>query len=297
MPRSILISPPPRCLVMGIVNITPDSFSGDGLGRERDIIAAAVAQSVKFCQAGADILDIGGESTRPGAAYVPAEEEAARIAPVIAALRAELPDIAISIDTYKASVAQAALEAGADIINDVWGFLADPDMAAVAKATECPVILMHNRSKPGHAEIDRVLGGSYTAPDYGSGFLRIVCQEMADLVQNALDAGIDPGRIILDPGVGFGKTPAQNMALIEGIDVVRGLGYPVLLGASRKSFMGRVLNLPADDRRDPTLATTAMAVQRGAAIVRVHDVEENVKVVRMTEAMLQAGKAARAEQG
>jgi dihydropteroate synthase len=282
---------------MGIVNITPDSFSGDGLGRERDIIAAAVAQSVKFCQAGADILDIGGESTRPGAAYVPAEEEAARIAPVIAALRAELPDIAISIDTYKASVAQAALEAGADIINDVWGFLADPDMAAVAKATECPVILMHNRSKPGHAEIDRVLGGSYTAPDYGSGFLRIVCQEMADLVQNALDAGIDPGRIILDPGVGFGKTPAQNMALIEGIDVVRGLGYPVLLGASRKSFMGRVLNLPADDRRDPTLATTAMAVQRGAAIVRVHDVEENVKVVRMTEAMLQAGKAARAEQG
>ncbi|MDF1750820.1 MAG: dihydropteroate synthase [Alphaproteobacteria bacterium] len=295
MPRSILNSPQMRCLVMGIVNITPDSFSGDGLGRERDIIAAAVAQSIKFCEAGVDILDIGGESTRPGAAYIPAEEEAARIAPVIAALRRELTDVAISIDTYKASVAQAALEAGADIINDVWAFQADPKMAIVARETDCPVILMHNRSKPGHAEIDRVLGGSYTAPDYGDGFLRIVCQEMSDLVQNALDAGIRSERIILDPGVGFGKTPSQNMALIEGIDIVRALGYPVLLGASRKSFMGRVLNLPADDRRDTTLATTALAVQRGAAIVRVHDVEENVKVVRMTEAMLQAGKAARAE--
>ena len=297
MPRSILLSPPSRCLVMGIVNITPDSFSGDGLGRERDIIAAAVAQSVKFFQAGVDILDIGGESTRPGAAYIPAQEEAQRVAPVIAALRAELPDVAISIDTYKASVAQAALAAGADIINDVWAFQADPDMAAVARAAECPVILMHNRSKPGHAEIDRVLGGSYTAPDYGAGFLRVVCQEMADLAQNAIKAGVSRDRIILDPGVGFGKTPAQNMALIEGIDVIAELGYPVLLGASRKSFMGRVLNLPADDRRDPTLATTALAVQRGAAIVRVHDVEENVKVVRMTEAMLQAGKAARAERG
>ncbi|HAJ18571.1 MAG TPA: hypothetical protein DCL95_00660, partial [Rhodospirillaceae bacterium] len=184
-----------------------------------------------------------------------------------------------------------------DIINDVWAFQADPDMAAVARAADCPVILMHNRSKPGHAEIDRVLGGSYTAPDYGAGFLRVVCQEMANLAQNAIKAGVSRDRIILDPGVGFGKTPAQNMALIEGIDVIGELGYPVLLGASRKSFMGRVLNLPADDRRDPTLATTALAVQRGAAIVRVHDVEENVKVVRMTEAMLQAGKAARAERG
>ncbi len=295
MPRTVLLSPPNRCLVMGIVNVTPDSFSGDGLGLERDIVASGVTQAQDFCAAGADILDIGGESTRPGAAYVPAEQEIARVVPVIEAVRAALPDVAISIDTYKAGVAAAALKAGADILNDVWAMKADPDMVHVARLADCPVILMHNRSKPGHAEIDRVLGGSYVAPDYDSAFLDTVLAELAGLARDAIAGGVDPARIILDPGVGFGKTPAQNMALIEGLDLIRALGHPVLLGTSRKSFMGRVLNLSSDSRLEATMATTALGVQRGADIIRVHDVAENVKVVRMMEAMLQAGLAARAE--
>lgn len=293
MSRTVLHSTPQRCLVMGIVNVTPDSFSGDGLGKECDILGAAVAQAQRFAAAGADILDIGGESTRPGAAFVDEAEETDRVAPVIRAIRAELPGIAISIDTYKAKVAAAALEAGADIVNDVWALKADTDMARVVIDAGCPAILMHNRSKPGHADIDRRLGGSYAAPDYGANFLETALEEMRRMMAGAVDAGVDPVRLYTDPGVGFGKTPSQNMALIEAIDKVREIGHPVLLGASRKSFMGRVLDLPADDRLETTLATTALAVIRGAAIVRVHDVAENVKTVRMTEAMLAAGRAAR----
>ena len=279
-----------QCSVMGIVNVTPDSFSGDGLGQERDMVASAVAQAQEFVAAGATILDIGGESTRPGAAYVTAEEEAGRVVPAIEAIRAALPETAISIDSYKASVTEAALAAGADIVNDVWGLAADPDMPRVAAEASGPVILMHNRSKPGHADLDARLGGSYRAPDYGEDFMEAVLAEMTEILERALAAGIARYRLVLDPGVGFGKTPSQNMALIDGIERMRlELGVPILLGASRKSFMGKVLNLTTDDRLAPTLATTALAVQRGAAIVRVHDVAENVKVVRMTEAMLAAG--------
>jgi dihydropteroate synthase len=294
MTRQILLRPPERCLVMGIVNVTPDSFSGDGLARERDIVAAAVDQSLRFADAGADILDIGGESTRPGADFISAEEEIARVVPVIEAVRAALPEMALSLDSYKASVARAGLAAGADILNDVWALQADPEMAGVAAEADCPVILMHNRSKRGVADHDPRLGGSYAAPDYGADFLAVVLAEMAELARRAEGAGVRRARILLDPGVGFGKTPAQNMALIEAIDRIRNLGYPVLLGASRKSFMGRVLNLPAGDRLETTLAATALGVQRGAAVIRVHDVAENVKVVRMTEAMLAAGTEARA---
>lgn len=275
---------------MGIVNVTPDSFSGDGLGLERDTVAAAVDQARRFVADGADILDIGGESTRPGAPYVQSEEEAARVHPAIAAIRSALPDTAISIDTYKANVAEAALEAGADILNDVWALRADPRMADLARKSNAPTILMHNRAKPGHAEIDRVLGGSYIAPDYGDDFLGTVHAELRAIADHATDSGIDPARLILDPGVGFGKTPSQNMALIEALDTFHDLGFPLLMGASRKSFMGRVLDLPKDDRLETTLATTALAVQRGAAIIRVHDVAENAKVVRMTEAMIAAGR-------
>ena len=283
-----------RCSVMGIVNVTPDSFSGDGLGQERDMVAAAVAQAHEFVAAGADILDIGGESTRPGADFVTAEEETRRGVPAIRAIRAELPDVAISIDSYKASVTAAALEAGADIVNDVWGLAADPDMGRVAAEASGPVILMHNRSKPGHADLDARLGGSYRAPDYGDDFLKVVLHEMVEIRDRAMAAGVTQGRIVLDPGVGFGKTPSQNMALIEAIDLMREeLGSPILLGASRKSFMGKVLDLEKHDRLAPTLATTALAVQRGANIVRVHDVAENVKVVRMTEAMMAAGASFR----
>ncbi|NMM44643.1 dihydropteroate synthase [Rhodospirillaceae bacterium KN72] len=293
MPRNILTAPPSRCLVMGIVNVTPDSFSGDGLGRESDIPQAAVDQARAMVAAGADILDIGGESTRPGAEPVSEADELARVVPVVAAIRAALPDIALSVDTYKARVMAAALDAGADIANDVWALRADPDMGPMLAKRDCPVILMHNRSKPGHAEIDRRLGGSYVAPDYGDDFLGRFLDEMRAIAAQAISSGIDASRIVLDPGVGFGKTPDQNMVLIDAIDVLRALGYPVLLAASRKSFMGKVLNLPADDRLETTLATTALAVQRGALGVRVHDVAENTKVVRMTEAVLSSGAAAR----
>lgn len=276
-----------RPLIMGIVNVTPDSFSGDGLLRERDMVAAAVDQAARFLADGADILDIGGESTRPGAAPVAADEEIARVVPAIRAIRARFPEAAISIDSFKAATAEAALDAGADWINDVWALAADPGMAALAAARGCPVVLMHNRSKPGHAEIDKRLGGSYRAPDY-TDFLPEVLAEMTALVERATAAGIARERIILDPGVGFGKTVAQNMMLIDKLDRVRALGQPVLLGASRKSFIGKVLDVEADERVDGTAATTAVGVMRGADILRVHDVRRMAHVARMTHAIVTA---------
>lgn len=297
-PSDASIRPAPvwgeRPYIMGILNVTPDSFSGDGLARERDIVAAAVDQAARFLAEGADILDIGGESTRPGAAPVGAAEEIARTAPAIAAIRARFPDVPISIDTFKAETAAAALDAGADWINDVWGFGADPEMAPLAAARDCPVVLMHNRSKPGHAEIDRRLGGSYVAPAYGD-FLPEVLAELQALADRAVSAGVRPARILLDPGVGFGKTVAQNMVLIDALDRIRALGFPVLLGASRKSFIGKVLDVPAEERIDGTAATTAVAVMRGVDVLRVHDVRMMARVARMTHAIVTAAARERAE--
>ncbi|MEX2617878.1 MAG: dihydropteroate synthase [Alphaproteobacteria bacterium] len=272
-----------RTHVMGILNVTPDSFSGDGVAST----AAAVAQARAFAASGADIVDIGGESTRPGAEAIGAAAEAARVLPVIAAVRDALPDMVVSIDTYRAKVAEAALDAGADIINDVWSLRADPDMATLAAARGATVILMHNRSRPGHAEIDARLGGRYIPPDYGD-LLGEVGGELAALAQQARDAGIEPDRIILDPGLGFGKTVNQNLALINHLDQFRALGYPLLLGASRKSFIGKVLDAPVNARQFGTAATVALAIIRGADIVRVHDVAEMAQVARMTDAMLRA---------
>lgn len=276
-----------RPRIMGIVNVTPDSFSGDGLLRERDMRAAALDQAERFLADGADILDIGGESTRPGADPVPEAEEIARVVPVIEAIRTRFPQAVISIDSFKAGTAAAALDAGADWINDVWGLAADPGMAPLAVARGCPIVLMHNRSKPGHAEIDARLGGSYRAPDYGD-FLPEVLAEMRAMLDRARAAGIASENIILDPGVGFGKTVAQNMMLIDKLDRVRALGHPVLLGASRKSFIGRVLDVEPEERVDGTAATTAVGVMRGADILRVHDVRRMAHVARMTHAILTA---------
>lgn len=272
-----------RTHVMGILNVTPDSFSGDGVAST----AAAVEQARAFAASGADFLDIGGESTRPGAEAIGAAAEVARVLPIIAAAREALPDAVISIDTYRASVAEAALDAGADIINDVWGLRADPEMAPLAAARGTPVILMHNRSRPGHAEIDTRLGGRYLPPDYGD-LLAEVGDELAALAQRARDAGIERDRIILDPGLGFGKTVNQNLALINHLDHFRPLGYPLLVGASRKSFIGKVLDAPVDARLFGTAATVALAIVRGADIVRVHDVAEMAQIARMTDAMLRA---------
>ncbi len=289
-----------RTYVMGILNVTPDSFSGDGLlvspsssPAEANNVAheglpRALGQARRFLAAGVDILDVGGESTRPGAQQVGADEELARIVPVIEALRRE-SDVLISIDTYKASVAEAALKAGADLVNDVWGFRADPDLASVAAKHQAPAILMHNRSKPGNADVQARLGGRYVGMEYAN-LLEDVKRELMESVTLARAAGIPDERIILDPGIGFGKTVEQNLELINRLDEIRGLGFPVLLGPSRKSFIGYTLDLPPDQRVEGTAAAVAVGITRGADIVRVHDVEMMVRVARMTDAIVRQSR-------
>jgi dihydropteroate synthase len=280
-----------RTYVMGILNVTPDSFSGDGLRVDTEgALDRAMAQARDFVDAGADILDVGGESTRPGSEPLGAEEEKQRVLPVISALAAEFPDLPVSIDSFKAVVAAAALDAGAQIVNDVWGLRADPEMGRVAAERGAPVILMHNRSRPNDVIVDQ-LGGSYLGASYDD-LLADVSREMAALAEGALAAGVARDQIILDPGIGFGKTVQQNMALINHMDRFKGLGYPILSGPSRKSFIGRVLDLPPDQRLEGTAATIALSIVRGADIVRVHDTREMVRVARMMDAMLHAGDGA-----
>ena len=276
-----------RTYVMGILNVTPDSFSGDGLRVDAEgALDRAMAQARDFVDAGADILDVGGESTRPGAILLSAEEEKGRVLPVIEALAVAFPNLTISIDTFKADVAAAALDAGAHIVNDVWGLRADPAMGRMAAERGAPVILMHNRSRPNDVVVDQ-LGGSYLGASYED-LLQDVAREMEALAAGALDAGISHGQIVLDPGIGFGKTVQQNMALINHMDRFKALGYPILSGPSRKSFIGRVLDLPPDQRLEGTAATIALSIVRGADIVRVHDTREMVRVARMMDAMLRA---------
>ena len=272
-----------RCYVMGILNLSPDSFSGDGLADAQ----GAVAQALRFADAGADIIDIGGESTRPAARPLDAAAEAARVVPVIAAVRAALPNMPLSVDTYRAPVAQAALDAGADIVNDVWGLRADADIAALAAARGAPVILMHNRTRPGYADIDRRLGGQYIGAHYDD-LLGEVYDELAGLAAGAMATGIEADQIVLDPGLGFGKSLDQNLALMNHLGHFKSLGYPVLVGPSRKSFIGRTLDVPVEDRLAGTAAAIAVSIVRGADIVRVHDVAEMAQVARMTDAILRA---------
>jgi len=271
-----------RTYVMGIINYTPDSFSGDGL--VGDGLQGAVAQAREYVEAGVDILDVGGESTRPGSDPVSASQELERVLPVIERFQQEF-DVLISVDTYKAQVAREALDAGADLVNDVWGLRADPEMRNVVAARDVPVILMHNRSDPSNAEIKKQLGGRYVGMEYDD-LLQDVKRELMESVDIALQAGIPEHHIILDPGIGFGKTVKQNLELLNRLDEIRTLGFPVLLGPSRKSFIGYTLDLPPDERVEGTAATVAIGIARGADIVRVHDVQELVRVVRMTDAIL-----------
>jgi dihydropteroate synthase len=273
-----------RTYIMGILNATPDSFSGDGLVQEADIVAAALARARQMLAEGADILDVGGESTRPGSAPVSADEEIERVTPVIRALRAETNAV-ISIDTSKAAVAAAAFEAGADILNDVWGLRADAALARVAADAGVPVILMHNRSKRDHVSIDPALGGRYVGIDYDD-LIEDIKRELSISVELAHRADIPDEKIILDPGLGFGKTVEQNLELIDRLDEIKAMGYPLLLGTSRKSFIGYTLELPPDQRAEGTAATTAIGIDRGADIVRVHDVLINARVARMTDAIV-----------
>jgi len=258
-----------RTLVMGIVNVTPDSFSGDGLLGRPDPIAAAVAQARRMAEEGADLVDVGGESTRPGHARVDAAEERRRVVPVVAAIHADLPDLPISVDTTRPAVAEAALDAGAAMLNDVWGIASDAGLTRLAAERGVPIVLMHNRAEARYRNVVAEVVG-----------------ELEAALERAVSAGIDVDQVILDPGFGFGKTPEQSLAVLRDLAALRVLGRPILLGASRKSTLGRILDLPADQRLEGTLATTALGIAAGADIVRVHDVRENVRVARIADAVV-----------
>ena len=254
-----------RTLIMGILNVTPDSFSDGG---KYNNVRAAVERAKQMEAEGADIIDIGGESTRPGHEPVPLEEELRRILPVIEAVRREVR-LPISVDTYKAETARRALEAGAHIINDIWGCRRDPDMANVAAAYGCPIILMHNRERE----------------DYGD-FLGDVLDDLRTCVATARAAGVEDRNIWLDPGIGFAKSYEQNLLIMRHLDDIVRLGYPVLLGTSRKRFIRHTLDLPVDDVVEGTAATTALGIAQGCQIVRVHDVKQMKRVAAMTDAIV-----------
>lgn len=275
-----------RTYVMGILNVTPDSFSGDGILQRDDEIAAAVAQAQQFAADGADIIDIGGESTRPGSTPVTEAEELARVIPVIEAVRKAM-SLPISVDTYRASVAEAALAAGANWINDVWGLRMDPRLAQVAAQAHCPVVLMHNRSKPKDVAQEERLGGRYVGVAYDD-LIADIKRELGESIELARQAGVKEEHIILDPGVGFGKTVTQNLQIVNQLDQFKTMGYPILLGTSRKSFIGYTLDLPPEGRLEGTAATVAIGIARGADIVRVHDVKPIVRLAKMTDAIIRS---------
>jgi dihydropteroate synthase len=279
--RSVELAWGTRTYVMGIVNVTPDSFSGDGLlARGADPVRAAVDQARAMVDEGADLLDVGGESTRPGHEDVPAADEAARVEPVVAAIRGALPTVPISVDTTKAAVAEAALDAGADLINDVWGVEPEDELIELAAARRCPIVLMHNRREPRYSNL--------------------IAEVIADLeraIERAMRAGVAWDSIVLDPGVGFGKTADHNLVLLRELRSLGVLGRPILLGTSRKSTLGRVLDLPPDQRVEATIATTALGIASGVDIVRVHDVRANVRAARMTDAIVRTGMSTDRETG
>ncbi len=256
-----------RTYIMGILNITPDSFSDGG---KFNNIEVAVERAKKLIEDGADIIDIGGESTRPKAEYVSEDEEIARVVPIIEAIRKEL-DVVISIDTYKSRTAEAAIKAGADIINDVWGFKKDINMAKVAAKYNVPCVLMHNRESKPYENL-----------------MKEVNLDLVESINLALDAGVHKDNIILDPGIGFAKTLEENLIVMNNLEEIRSLGYPVLLGTSRKSMIGLTLKLPVEERVEGTVATTVMGIMKGARIIRVHDVLENKRAAVMTDAIIKA---------
>lgn len=256
--------------IMGILNVTPDSFSDGG---RYNAVDQALAHAKRLVRDGADAIDVGGESTRPGAQFVTADQEIDRVVPVIRRLKQEL-DVLISIDTYKPAVARAALEAGADIINDVWGSKwDDQSMAKVAKEFNVPIILMHNRDNR----------------NYGH-FLEEVVGDLQESIEIARAADVRDDQIWLDPGIGFAKDYNQNIELMNRLDVITNLGFPVLLGTSRKSFIGQALDLPTEERMEGTVATTCLGIVKGCAWVRVHDVLENKRASRMMDVMLGGGQ-------
>jgi dihydropteroate synthase len=257
---------------MGILNVTPDSFSGDGLLGDESRMepqAAAIALARSMVADGADLLDVGGESTRPGHEPVDVAEELGRVIPVISALRAALPAMPLSVDTTKPAVAEAAIEAGANLLNDIWGVAEDDALARLAADHDVPIVLMHNRAEARYESL-----------------LREILDDLERAIERAMRAGVPWSNILVDPGFGFGKTADHNLHLLRDLGNLRRLGRPIVLGTSRKSTLGKVLDLPADQRLEATLATTALGIVAGVDIVRVHDVLANVRAARMTDAIV-----------
>lgn len=257
-----------KMYIMGILNVTPDSFSDGGSFNEKD---AALAHVQEMIEQGASIIDVGGESTRPGYTFVEVEEEIARVVPVIQAIKEQF-DIAVSIDTYKPEVAEAALAAGADLVNDIWGLKYDPRMAGVIAKHGAACCLMHNRKEAVYDD-----------------YMADVVADLQETLRLAHEAGIPDENIMLDPGVGFGKTYEQNLIVINELEKIISLGYPVLLGTSRKSVIGLTLDVPANERTLGTAVTTVVGAMKGCAFYRVHDCRENMQALQMTRAIL-AGK-------
>jgi dihydropteroate synthase len=254
-----------QVLIMGILNVTPDSFSDGGKFNNLD---ASLNQVEKMIADGADLIDLGGESTRPGHTQISDAEEIERIVPMIAAIRKRF-DIPISIDTYKGAVGAAALQAGADMVNDIWGFKYDPTLAKVTAKYQVPCVLMHNRNNQNYQNL-----------------MNDINSDLQESIDIALKAGISKDAIILDPGIGFAKDYAQNMETMHHLEALQSLGYPLLLGTSRKGFIGLTLDLPVTERVEGTVATTVIGIMKGASIIRVHDVRENKRAAQMTISIL-----------
>ena len=254
-----------KCYIMGILNVTPDSFSDGGKFNHLD---AALRHTEEMIREGAAIVDIGGESTRPGHQVITDEEEISRVVPVIEAVKKHF-DVPVSIDTYKGAVAEAALQAGADLVNDIWGFKHDKRVAELTAKYGAACCLMHNRQEAVYDD-----------------FQKDVVSDLEECVRIAREAGVADDKIILDPGVGFGKTYEMNLEITNHVDILHQLGFPVLLGTSRKSMIGLTLDLPPTDRVEGTLATTVIGVMKGCSFVRVHDIKENYRIIQMTEAIL-----------
>lgn len=257
-----------KTLIMGILNITPDSFSDGGKYTQTE---SAIKRAAQMVADGADLIDIGGESTRPGYTRISDEEEIERVVPIIEAITRNV-DVPVSVDTYKSKVAKQALEAGAHIINDIWGVKADPEMAKVAAKYDVPIILQHNRKEPNYEF-----------------FIRDVYNDLYKSVGLARIAGVKPENIILDPGIGFAKSQEQNLEIMRNLDTMISLGYPVLIGTSRKGFIGNVLDLPVSERLEGTGATVCYGIQKGCQLIRVHDVKEMARMAKMMDALMGKG--------
>lgn len=263
-----------RTYVMGIINLTPDSFSRDGLGQKTNMIDGAIAQAVQMVADGADILDLGAESTRPGAVPVDAAEEGRRLFPVLKEL-VKTVDVPVSVDSYKPEIVEKAIEYGASIINDIWGLRApgDPEfrMAKIVAAAKLPVVIMHNRSQAGYEDV-----------------VNEVIASLNESIEFALKMGIDLDKIIVDPGIGFGKTYEDNLLLLNNLEQLKVLGRPILLGVSRKSVIGKTLDLPVEERLEGTIAANVWGVAKGVNIVRVHDVKAISRAIKMCDAISNA---------